>query len=131
MLHSVTWAAFGEAVLILLLAYYCVVAGAFFRKEILGFVRRWGKRPSILILMSVASGGVVRAQTADANAGLNQANTMIRSYFDTGTQLMYAVGAILALCGAIHVFVIMGNEGRRHEVRTAVVAWFSWWLWLL
>lgn len=125
MLHAVTWAAFGEAVLILLLAYYCAIAGAYFRKEILGFVRRWGKRASILVLLSAGSEGAARAQTADANAGLNQANTLIRSYFDTGTQVMYAIGALLALGGAIHVFTIMGNQGRQHEVRTAVIAWLG------
>jgi glycerol uptake facilitator-like aquaporin len=44
------------------------------------------------------------AQTADGNNGINQANTMVRSYFDTGTQLMYAVGAVLGLIGAVKVY---------------------------
>ncbi len=35
----------------------------------------------------------------DANAGINEANTKVRSYFTSGTNLMYAVGAILGLIG--------------------------------
>lgn len=42
---------------------------------------------------------VVKAQ--DGNAGINQANTTVRGYFHPGTNLMYAVGAILELIGAI------------------------------
>ena len=47
------------------------------------------------------------AQTADGNNGLSQANTMIRSYFDISTQLLYGVGALLGLCGAVRVFTAM------------------------
>jgi len=31
----------------------------------------------------------------DGNAGINQANTLVRSYFAAGENLMYAIGAIL------------------------------------
>ena len=40
----------------------------------------------------------------DANAGINEANTKVRSYFQSGTNLMYAVGAILGLIGAVKVY---------------------------
>ena len=36
----------------------------------------------------------------DGVAGINEANNMVRSYFDSGTKLMYAVGALLGLIGA-------------------------------
>ncbi len=36
----------------------------------------------------------------DANAGIDEANTQVRSYFDSGTNLMYAIGAIVGLIGA-------------------------------
>ena len=39
----------------------------------------------------------------DANAGINDANTKVRSYFASGANLMYAVGAILGLIGAVKV----------------------------
>src|ERR1700733_258728 len=40
----------------------------------------------------------------DGNAGINQANTQVRSYFTSGTNLMYAVGALLGLIGAVKVY---------------------------
>jgi hypothetical protein len=46
----------------------------------------------------------VSAQTADGNAGIKQANTTARSYFDAGTNLKYAVGAIPGLIGAVKVY---------------------------
>lgn len=39
----------------------------------------------------------------DGNAGINEANTKVRSYFASGTNLMYAVGAIVGLIGAVKV----------------------------
>lgn len=125
MLHSITWTAFGEAVLILILVYYAVVGGLYFRKEITIIIRRWAKRASVLVLAMAGLNEVARAQTADANNGINQANTLIRSYFDTGTQLMYAIGAIVALAGAVHVFTIWNNHERRGEVKVAAIAWLG------
>ena len=63
------------------------------------------------------------AQTADGNTGINQANTMVRSYFTTATQLMYAVGAIVGLIGAIRVY-LMWSHGDPHTSKVAT-AWFS------
>ncbi|MGF7231964.1 DUF4134 family protein [Arachidicoccus sp.] len=40
----------------------------------------------------------------DGNAGINQANQAVRSYFDSGTNLMYAIGALLGLIGAVKVY---------------------------
>ena len=63
------------------------------------------------------------AQTADGNQGLSQANTMVRGYYDTATSLMFAIGAILGIVGAIKVFSMMvrGDERMGH---TAAL-WFG------
>jgi len=60
---------------------------------------------------------------ADGNTGLNQANTMVRGYYDTATNLMFAIGAILGIVGAIRVFSlwIRGDERMGH---TAAM-WFG------
>ena len=63
------------------------------------------------------------AQTADGNAGINQANTLVRSYFATATNLMYAVGAIVGLIGAVRVYS-MWSHGDPHTGKVAA-AWFS------
>lgn len=46
----------------------------------------------------------VAAQAQDGSAGIEQANTLVRQYFDTGINLMYAVGAVLGLIGAVRVY---------------------------
>ena len=65
----------------------------------------------------------IYAQTADGNAGINQANTTVRGYFDAGTNLMYAVGAILGLIGAVKVYQ-KWNQGDQDTGKVAA-AWFG------
>lgn len=59
----------------------------------------------------------------DATAGINEANTMVRSYFDSGTNLMYAVGAIVGLIGAVKVYQ-KWNSGD-HDTGKVAAAWFG------
>jgi len=63
------------------------------------------------------------AQTADGNTGINQANTMVRSYFDTGVNLMYGVGALLGLIGAVKVYM-KWSHGDQDTAKTAA-SWFG------
>ena len=64
-----------------------------------------------------------RAQTADGNNGISQANTLIRGYFDTAILLMYAIGAILAVIGAIRVYQLWGSHNG--EAMRAAAGWFG------
>ena len=59
----------------------------------------------------------------DGNAGINEANTQVRSYFAAGINLMYAVGAIVGLIGAIKVY----NKWNSGDPDTGKVAaaWFG------
>lgn len=63
------------------------------------------------------------AFSQDGNAGINEANTKVRSYFDTGTNLMYAVGAVVGLIGAVKVY----NKWNSGDPDTGKVAaaWFG------
>jgi hypothetical protein len=76
-----------------------------------------------LFIMALLISTTASAQNADGNAGINQANTLIRSYFTTGTQLMYAISAVIGLAGAIHVYVKMLRG--HHDTQQAATAWFS------
>lgn len=60
---------------------------------------------------------------ADGIAGINEANQQVRSYFDAGTELMYAVGAILGLIGAVKVYQ-KWNSGDPDTGKVAA-AWFG------
>jgi hypothetical protein len=59
----------------------------------------------------------------DGNAGINDANTKVRSYFQSGSTLMYAVGAILGLIGAVKVYQ-KWNAGDPDTGKVAA-AWFG------
>ena len=63
------------------------------------------------------------AKAQDGNAGIQEANTRVRSYFDSGTNLMYAIGAILGLIGAVKVYQ-KWNAGD-HDTGKVAAAWFG------
>lgn len=71
-----------------------------------------------LILISLQA-----AMAQDGNAGINQATSQVKSYFDTGTNLMYAIGAIVGLVGAIKVFK-KWNDGE-HDTGKVASSWFG------
>jgi hypothetical protein len=72
----------------------------------------------LLCLLARAAG-----YSQDGNAGINEANTQVRSYFAAGTNLMYAVGAIVGLIGAVKVY----NKWNSGDPDTGKVAaaWFG------
>ncbi|MEP6684226.1 MAG: DUF4134 domain-containing protein [Parafilimonas sp.] len=59
----------------------------------------------------------------DGNEGIDQATTMVKSYFDSGTNLMYAIGAILGLIGGVKVYQ-KWNHGD-HDTGKVAAAWFG------
>lgn len=73
------------------------------------------------ILASLFISSMLLAQ--DGNAGINEANTKVRSYFASGTNLMYAVGAVLGLIGAVKVYS-KWNSGDPDTGKVAA-AWFG------
>jgi hypothetical protein len=79
-------------------------------------------RHAALLEVAVLGTLAAAAQTADGNAGINQANTMIRSYFDSAVNLMYGIAAIVALIGAVDVFMKMH---RGQEVGRSIAIWFG------
>ena len=80
--------------------------------------RRWA-----LLLTALAVAVGVYAQTADGDQGINQANTMVRDYFDTAINLLYAIGAVIGLIGAIRVYSKWSHGD--HDTGKVAAAWFS------
>lgn len=76
-----------------------------------------------LSAMAIALLATLVSSAQDGNAGINQANQMVRSYFATGTNLMYAVGAIVGLIGAVKVYQ-KWNSGD-HDTGKVAAAWFG------
>lgn len=63
------------------------------------------------------------AMAQDGIQGINEANSKVRSYFDAGTNLMYAVGAILGLIGAVKVY--QKWNGGDQDTSKVAAAWFG------
>ncbi len=63
------------------------------------------------------------ARSQDGAAGIEEANSQVRSYFEPGTNLMYAIGAVLGLVGAVKVFQ-KWNAGDNDTGKVAA-AWFG------
>ncbi len=78
------------------------------------------KKVSLFFLVMILA---AVALSQDGNAGINEANTKVRSYFAAGTNLMYAVGAVLGLIGAVKVYS-KWNSGDPDTGKVAA-AWFG------
>lgn len=72
---------------------------------------------TVLLLITVT--GICQS----GQAGITKANTEVRGYFGVGTQLMYAVGAVVGLIGAVKVFQ-KWNSGDPDTGKVAA-AWFG------
>lgn len=80
-------------------------------------------RKKLVTLQCLLIISVNRSFAQDGNAGINEANTKVRSYFAAGTNLMYAVGAIVGLIGAVKVYQ-KWNAGDPDTGKVAA-AWFG------
>jgi len=81
------------------------------------------KRSKKIISATLFLFAFAAAQAQDGNAGINQANQMVRGYFASGTTLLYAIGAIAGLVGAVKVYN-KWNSGDGDTGKVAA-AWFG------
>lgn len=86
------------------------------------FILRKGRALGIALFI-YAMTWLVPVNAQDGNAGINEATMRVRSYFTTGTNLMYAIGAILGLVGAVKVYQ-KWNSGDPDTGKVAA-AWFG------
>lgn len=90
--------------------------------------REFFSKKTKLKLLKLTSTGVLMVATLtmyaqDGNTGIDQATTMVKSYFDSGANLMYAVGALLGLIGGVKVYQ-KWNHGD-HDTGKVAAAWFG------
>ena len=77
---------------------------------------------------AILSAALIIAATASAFAqgngiaGINEATSMVSSYFDPGTKLIYAIGAVVGLLGGVKVYAQF-SSGDPHTSTTAA-SWF-------
>jgi Domain of unknown function (DUF4134) len=120
MLHQLSWGAFFSTIGWMVTLYYLAIGAIFLRKPLIAWVKK--KLPMTVLLVALVCHA--HAQTADGNNGLSEANTLIRSYFTNATQVMYAIGGLVGLVGAIRVFLLW-NGGHHQEIGKAAAGWFG------
>ena len=74
----------------------------------------------MLLLMTATIGAYAQG---NGIAGINEATKMVTSYFDPGTKLIYAVGAVVGLIGGIKVYNKF-SSGDPDTSKTAA-SWFG------
>lgn len=84
-------------------------------------ISRRAKLCAVASIVLVANGLAAFAQ--DGGAGITEANTKVRGYFAAGANLMYAVGAVLGLIGAVRVYQKWSNG--HPDTGTTAAAWFG------
>lgn len=80
------------------------------------------KRKICLVIGFIAIATGVFAQ-GNGSAGITQATSMITSYFDPATKLIYCVGAIVGLIGGVKVYSkFSSGDPDTHKV---AASWFG------
>ena len=79
------------------------------------------KKITMLFLLTATAIGAY-AQ-GNGMAGINEATKMVTSYFDPGTKLIYAIGAVVGLIGGIKVYNKF-SSGDPDTSKTAA-SWFG------
>ena len=74
-----------------------------------------------LVLLNFSS--QAQTQTSNGSGGITAANTAVNGYFDVGCNLMYTVGAVAGLIGAVKVYQ-KWNQGD-HDTGKVAAAWFG------
>ena len=74
----------------------------------------------LLLIATTATGAYAQG---NGMAGINEATKMVTSYFDPGTKLIYAIGAVVGLIGGIKVYNKF-SSGDPDTSKTAA-SWFG------
>ena len=75
------------------------------------------------LLLALFLAPVVADAQCNGMAGINEATKMVTSYFDPGTKLIYAIGAVVGLIGGIKVYNKF-SSGDPDTSKTAA-SWFG------
>lgn len=75
------------------------------------------------LLMSCVLISLTTLHAQDGVAGIEEANTRVRGYFEVGCNLMYAIGAVVGLIGAVKVYQ-KWNQGDQDTSKVAA-SWFG------
>lgn len=80
-------------------------------------------KKKIMLLFLLTATAIGAYAQGNGIAGINEATKMVTSYFDPGTKLIYAVGAVVGLIGGIKVYNKF-SSGDPDTSKTAA-SWFG------
>ena len=81
------------------------------------------KKKIMMLLFLLTATAIGAYAQGNGIAGINEATKMVTSYFDPGTKLIYAVGAVVGLIGGIKVYNKF-SSGDPDTSKTAA-SWFG------
>ena len=81
------------------------------------------KKKIMMLLFLLTATAIGAYAQGNGIAGINEATKMVTSYFDPGTKLIYAVGAVVGLIGGIKVYNKF-SSGDPDASKTAA-SWFG------
>ena len=81
------------------------------------------KKKIMMLLFLLTATAIGAYAQGNGIAGINEATKMVTSYFDPGTKLIYAVGAVVGLIGGIKVYNKF-SSGDSDTSKTAA-SWFG------
>ena len=81
------------------------------------------KKKIMMLLFLLTATAIGAYAQGNGIAGINEATKMVTSYFDPGTKLIYAIGAVLGLIGGIKVYNKF-SSGDPDTSKTAA-SWFG------
>ena len=81
------------------------------------------KKKIMMLLFLLTATAIGAYAQGNGIAGINEATKMVTSYFDPGTKLIYAVGAVVGLIGGIQVYNKF-SSGDPDTSKTAA-SWFG------
>lgn len=79
------------------------------------------RRISTLLLLSVTR--LTASAQGDGLGGIYEATSMITSYFDPATKLVYAIAAVIGLIGGVKVYSKFTSGD--HDTSKSAAAWFG------
>lgn len=92
-------------------------------KRIVEFMNAPGMRRPMAAMLTLMICGANLYAAGNGLAGINEATSMMTSYFDPATKLIYAIGAVVGLIGGVKVYGKF-SSGDPDTSKTAA-SWFG------
>ena len=86
-------------------------------------VKKFANKKIVACAALIAAGGTTVMAQGNGLAGINEATSMVTSYFEPGTKLIYAIGAVVGLIGGVKVYGKF-SSGDPDTSKTAA-SWFG------